>query len=103
MQSQIIYKLVTNSIIRLLHISNKMTVTFSSTVKPTKTKKCLKQIISKYKEHKLELLSMVENGSLLESKTTKEFLIRYFVYICQRSSWHGSKHLINLRRHSCEL
>lgn len=80
--------------------SNKMTIAFTST--PTENKLSLKNIVSKIKEEKFKLLDIVENGSLLDSKTNKEFFIRYFIYICQRSSWHGSKHLINLKLHSCE-
>lgn len=79
-----------------------MTVAFSPQVKTTETKPGFKNIISKYKQEKLKLIEIVENGSLMDSKTNKEFFIRYFIYICQRSSWHGSKHLINLRQHSCE-
>lgn len=91
---------MTNSIAP--YSSNKMTVTFSSTTKKPSETISLKKIISKYKKEKLKLLSIVENGSLLDSTTNKEFFIRYFVYICQKSSWHGSKHLINLRYHCCE-
>lgn len=79
-----------------------MTVTFTTQPKPTENQLSFKNFISKYKKEKLKLLKIVENGSLLDSKTNKEFIIRYFIYMCHRSSWHGSKHLINLKRHSCE-